>query len=103
MLLNAEMKLRAGLAREESRGTHFREDFPFRDDDNWLCWVKLVERDGKMAVEKQALPAEWRPDPALSYREKYAVELLGEDEYLRKRGSIGRASSVPAWRRGTPA
>jgi succinate dehydrogenase/fumarate reductase flavoprotein subunit len=41
MLLNAEMKLRAGLAREESRGTHYREDFPFRDDANWLCWVKL--------------------------------------------------------------
>ena len=85
MLLNAEMKLRAGLAREESRGTHFREDFPFRDDENWLCWVKLVERDGKMAVVKHPLPAEWHPDPALSYREKYPVELLGEDEYLGER------------------
>ncbi len=82
MLLNAEMKLRAGLAREESRGTHYREDFPFRDDENWLCWVKLVERDGAMAVVKQPLPPEWRPDPALGYREKYPVELLGEDEYL---------------------
>jgi len=33
MLLNAEMKLRAGLFRKESRGTHFREDYPARDDD----------------------------------------------------------------------
>ncbi|MBO8172840.1 MAG: fumarate reductase flavoprotein subunit [Bacillaceae bacterium] len=24
------------LAREESRGSHYREDFPARDDDNWL-------------------------------------------------------------------
>ncbi len=87
MLLNAEMKLRAGLAREESRGTHFREDFPCRDDDNWLCWVKLVERDGKMAAVKHALPIEWHPDPALSYREKYPVELLHEDEYLKRRWS----------------
>jgi succinate dehydrogenase/fumarate reductase flavoprotein subunit len=86
MLLNAEMKLRAGLAREESRGTHYREDFPFRDDADWLCWIKLAERDGAMAVDKHPLPAEWRPDPALAYREKYPIELLGEDEYLAERG-----------------
>lgn len=88
MLLNAEMKLRAGLAREESRGTHFREDFPFRDDGNWLCWLKLVERDGKMAVVRQPIPAKWRPAPSLAYRDKYPVVLLGEDEYLggRARG-----------------
>jgi succinate dehydrogenase/fumarate reductase flavoprotein subunit len=85
MLLNAEMKLRAGLAREESRGTHFREDFPFRDDKNWLAWVKLVEKDGRMAVMKHPLPAVWHPDPALGYRDRYPVELLGEDEYLRRR------------------
>jgi succinate dehydrogenase/fumarate reductase flavoprotein subunit len=85
MLLNAEMKLRAGLAREESRGTHFREDFPFRDDENWLCWVKLVEKDGRMATVKHPLPNAWHPDPALAYRDKYPVELLGEDEYLRRR------------------
>ena len=35
MLLNAEMKLRAGLFRTESRGTHFREDFPARNDREW--------------------------------------------------------------------
>ena len=84
MLLNAEMKLRAGLAREESRGTHFREDFPFRDDANWLAWVKLVERDGRMALVKHPLPAAWHPDPALTYRDKYPVELLGEDAYLAR-------------------
>jgi succinate dehydrogenase / fumarate reductase flavoprotein subunit len=26
----------SALAREESRGSHFREDFPYRDDENWL-------------------------------------------------------------------
>jgi succinate dehydrogenase/fumarate reductase flavoprotein subunit len=91
MLLNAEMKLRAGLARTESRGTHFREDFPFRDDAEWLCWVKLVERDGAMAVVKHPLPDEWRPDASLTYREKYAVELLGEDRYLERRAGAAQA------------
>ncbi len=86
MLLNAEMKLRAGLAREESRGTHYREDFPFRDDDKWLCWIKLVEQDGRMHVVKHPIPAEWHPHPALGYRDKYPVELPGEDEYLARLG-----------------
>jgi succinate dehydrogenase/fumarate reductase flavoprotein subunit len=82
MLLNAEMKLRAGLAREESRGTHYREDFPYRDDANWLSWVKLVKKDGRMAVVKHPIPPQWHPDGSLSYREKYPAEFPGENEYL---------------------
>jgi succinate dehydrogenase/fumarate reductase flavoprotein subunit len=83
MLLNAEMKLRAGLAREESRGTHYREDFPYRDDENWLCWVKLVEKDGAMAVVKHPVPAKWHPNKALSYREEYPTVYPGEDEFVQ--------------------
>jgi succinate dehydrogenase / fumarate reductase flavoprotein subunit len=36
MLEQAEVILTSGLSREESRGAHFREDFPHRDDANWL-------------------------------------------------------------------
>lgn len=85
MLLNAEMKLRAGLAREESRGTHYREDFPFRDDARWLCWLKLVEKNGEMAVVKHPVPAKWHPDSSLSYREKYPAEFPGEDAHIPQR------------------
>ena len=35
-LLVAEAVVMGALAREESRGSHFREDFPLRDDENWL-------------------------------------------------------------------
>ncbi len=80
MILNAEMKLRAGLAREESRGTHYREDFPYRDDKNWLAWLKLVEKDDMMQVVKHPLPEKWHPDKSLTYRDKYHGVLPGEDE-----------------------
>lgn len=86
VLLNAEMKLRAGLAREESRGTHIREDFPYRDDENFLCWMKLVKgADGKMQVVKHPVPEVWHPATELTYREKYPCAYPGEDEYLSNR------------------
>jgi succinate dehydrogenase / fumarate reductase flavoprotein subunit len=36
MLQVAEVIVKGALAREESRGSHFRSDFPKRDDEHWL-------------------------------------------------------------------
>jgi succinate dehydrogenase/fumarate reductase flavoprotein subunit len=82
MLLNAEMKLRAGLFRTESRGTHFREDYPARNDKEWLAWIKIRKEDNSMVLSKHPIPEEWKPDANLSYRERYPKELPGEDEFL---------------------
>ena len=60
MVLNAEMMLRASLFRTESRGMHYREDYPRRDDSSWLAWTKLKE-EGSMKVFKELIPEEWRP------------------------------------------
>ena len=35
LLTVARLMIDAALQREESRGTHFRSDFPTRDDANW--------------------------------------------------------------------
>ncbi len=83
MLLNAEMKLRASLFRTESRGTHYREEYPARDDDNWLAWVLLqMDSDGQMTVTKEAIPEEWKPDLSIPYEERYLNRFPGELEYL---------------------
>jgi succinate dehydrogenase/fumarate reductase flavoprotein subunit len=83
MLLNAEMKLRASLFRTESRGTHYREDYPARDDDNWLAWILLkMGPDGQMQVTKEPIPDEWKPDSSIPYEERYPNRFPGELEYL---------------------
>jgi succinate dehydrogenase/fumarate reductase flavoprotein subunit len=87
MVVNAEMKLRASLFRTESRGTHYREDHPARDD-GWLAWVRLKDQAGAMTPYTDAVPEEWRPDAARSYEERYPMRLPGEG------GAASRAAGV---------
>jgi succinate dehydrogenase/fumarate reductase flavoprotein subunit len=79
MVLNAEMRLRASLSRTESRGCHYREDYPRRDDPDGLAWVKLKDVEGKMAVLKEPIPKEWWPDLAKPYEERYSARFPGEE------------------------
>jgi succinate dehydrogenase/fumarate reductase flavoprotein subunit len=78
MVLNAEMMLRASLFRTESRGQHYREDYPRRDDPAWLAWVKIKEGQGGMSVSKEPVPQEWWPDLSKPYEERYPMRFPGE-------------------------
>ena len=78
MVLNAEMILRASLLRTESRGQHYREDYPRRDDPTWLAWVRLKEKQGRMESLREPMPKKWWPDLSKPYEERYPRRLPGE-------------------------
>jgi succinate dehydrogenase/fumarate reductase flavoprotein subunit len=55
----AEMQVRSSLLRKESRGgTCLREDYPYRDDSNWLKWIRVAKECGEMHVVPQDIPHE---------------------------------------------
>lgn len=52
MLLAAELICRSALFREESRGSHYRSDFPAQDDDNWRCHTGIRLEGEKSIIAK---------------------------------------------------
>jgi len=52
MVAVAEMVAKAALMREESRGAHFRRDFPKTDNQNWFVNIVIRQDRGKMVFEK---------------------------------------------------
>jgi succinate dehydrogenase/fumarate reductase flavoprotein subunit len=80
MALVAEMYLRSRLLRQESRDGCLREDYPCTDNINWLKWITLKERDGKMRLGTQDVPA--HPE----VKNKMAKFTYPVFEVARKRG-----------------
>lgn len=50
MLVLAKAAVLGALDRKESRGCHFREDYPTRDDRNFLQHTLVKKQDGKYAI-----------------------------------------------------
>ena len=51
MLDLAEVTIVGALAREESRGAHYREDFPDRDDAGWLKHTLAYQTDSGIELK----------------------------------------------------
>jgi succinate dehydrogenase/fumarate reductase flavoprotein subunit len=64
LLLVGEIIANAGLKRTESRGSHYREDFPERDDSNWQQVITVKRVDGMMRLDTVKIDDRWKRDEA---------------------------------------
>ncbi len=64
----ARLMVAAARARTESRGYHFREDYPFTDNENWLRWVTITNVDNELKIDTQQVPT-----PYVQPKEKRSI------------------------------
>jgi succinate dehydrogenase/fumarate reductase flavoprotein subunit len=58
MVVHAELLFRSSLMRTETRGSNIREDYPERDDKNWLKWIIIKKEDEIMKLWTEPVPIE---------------------------------------------
>jgi succinate dehydrogenase / fumarate reductase flavoprotein subunit len=66
MLKVVQMIATAALRRTESRGAHFRSDFPTEDNDAWLKHLRVVAQNGTLQLSEFPVNLSELEPPAVS-------------------------------------
>lgn len=62
MLLVSEMLVRSALYRQESRGAHYRTDYPKLDHSKWFCNITVTKKGSQMILKKTPISiTKWKP------------------------------------------
>jgi len=77
----AEACCKATLMRTETRGSHYRSDYPQRDDENWLCNIVIKKTNSGMKLTKTPIvtselsPEQIKKMLKTGWKKEYAKEV----------------------------
>ena len=67
MLVLARVITMGALERNETRGAHYKPEFPNRDDANWLKTTKAICNGGKIRIEYEPVDTSLIPPRERKY------------------------------------
>jgi succinate dehydrogenase/fumarate reductase flavoprotein subunit len=73
MVTLAKLMIKASLLRTESRGFHFRQDYPMTDNVNWLKWLLLSRKGDKAGADDITFSTVDVPTPYMRPEADYSV------------------------------
>jgi len=82
MLQVLELSAKGALERRESRGVHFREDYPFCDNDHWLQEVTQTNENGQNVIARRTIDTSLMTPPSgvLPHMEMLKKMMQGHSE-----------------------
>lgn len=74
MALIAELMLRASLKRTESRASHYREDYPLRNDTDWMKWIVASKKGETINLRTESVPLDrYKFKPSRFYMDHFKI------------------------------
>ncbi|MDO4280613.1 MAG: FAD-binding protein [Peptococcaceae bacterium] len=67
IMMVTEMFLRTSLERKETRGGHYRADYPTRNNDTWLGWLQLQKQNDNLTMTFAPVPIDTYKHPLERY------------------------------------
>lgn len=90
LFLMTELALRGASERKESRGFHYREDYPYTDNADWLRRLVFKKQDHGVAMEDRPLPFDrWSYRPQRS-RVPWFIKLSWPGQSRTREGAHDR-------------